>query len=115
MRKAPAPSKVQAAFREQLSFLPKPVFSPKWPSHETVAERVLNRLLHRAWLDHQDLIEGTSSWRLAAYVKNLKNMGWPIELFPRSEPFPNCPERSIAIYAIPPGVIAQAQEIRGVA
>lgn len=115
MRKAPRPTKVQGAFSQQLSFLPTPVFSPKWPSNTTIAGRVLNELLHGEWLDHQDLIDGVSSWRLAAYVKSLKYMGWPIESFPKPAPFPNCPGRCIAIYALPPAVIEQVLEMRGAA
>ena len=115
MKKAPAPTKTQGAFREQLSFLPKPVFSPKWPSHTTIAGRGLNELLQGEWLDHQNLIDGVSSWRLSAYVKTLKYMGWPIETFPKHSPSKQCPGRSIAIYALPPAVIAQVQEMRGAA
>ncbi len=115
MKKSPAPTKVQRDYSEQLSLLPTPPFSPIWPSHTTIAGRVLSELLLGEWLDHQDLIEGVSSWRLAAYVKSLKYMGWPIESFPKPAPFPNCPGRSIAIYAMPPDVIAQVQEMRGAA
>lgn len=115
MKKTPAPTKANGVYGEQLSFLPTLKFSPKWPSHTTIAGRVLNELLHGEWLDHQDQIDGASSWRLAAYVKDLKNMGWPIEAFPKPAPFPNCPVRSIATYAMPPEVIAQVQEVRGAA
>jgi len=115
MKKAAQPSPVPAACSEQLSLLPTPEFSPKWPSHATIAGRVLNELLHGEWLDHQDLIEGASSWRLAAYVKSLKYMGWPIESFPKHVPSKHCPSRCISIYALPPAVIAQVQEMRGAA
>lgn len=100
---------------KQLSFLPKPEFSPKWPRHTTVAGIVLNELLHGTFLDHQDLIDGVSSWRLAAYINKLKNDGWPIQAIEKPVPSEQCPSRCIAIYALPPAVIAQVQEMRGAA
>lgn len=100
---------------QQLSFLPTIPFSPIWPRHTTIAGRVLAELLRGEWLDHEDVIEGCSSWRLAAYVRDLKNKGWPIESFDKSAPFANCPSRSIAVYAMPPAVIEQVLSLRGAA
>lgn len=113
--KAPAPTTTQRAFKEQLTLIPEPEFSPIWPSHTTIAGRVLNELLQGEWLDHQDLIAGCSSWRLSAYVKTLKYMGWPVESFPKPAPSEQCPGRSIAVYALPPAVIEKVQSLRGAA
>jgi len=115
MKRTPTSDQASGVYGKQLSFLPKPAFSPKWPSPTTIAGRVLNELLHGEWLDHQDLIDGVSSWRLSAYVKALKYMGWPIESFPKHVPSKHCPSRCISIYALPPAVIAQVQEMRGAA
>lgn len=115
MKKAALPSQVTAAYGEQLSFLPTPEFSPKWPKHTTIAGMVLGELLQGSFLDHQDLINGVSSWRLAAYVNKLKNDGWPIQALEKAAPSEQCPNRCIALYALPPGVIAKVQEMRGAA
>lgn len=115
MKKTPHTRQSIGAFKEQLTLIPEPPFSPVWPSHTTIAGRVLAELLRGEWLDHKDVIEGCSSWRLAAYVKDLKNKGWPIESFDKLAPFDNCPSRSIAIYALPPAIIEQVQSVRGAA
>lgn len=115
MKKATQPSKVKVAFGEQLSFLPTPPFCPSWPSPTTVTGRVLAEFLRGEFLDHTDLIEGCSSWRLAAYVDKLKKMGWPVVAFEKAAPSCSCPSRSIALYALPPEIITQAQSLRGVA
>lgn len=115
MKKAPKPSKVKGAYSEQLSFLPTPPFCPKWPSATTVAGRVLAELLRGEFLDHEDVIEGCSSWRLAAYIDKLKKMGWPVVAFDKAAPFASCPTRKIALYGLAPEIIAQAQSLRGAA
>lgn len=115
MNKAALPSQVTAAYGEQLSFLPTPELSVKWPKHTTVAGLVLSELLHGSFIDHQDLIDGVSSWRLAAYINKLKNDGWPIQAFEKPAPSEHCPTRCIALYALSPAVIAQVQEMRGAA
>lgn len=100
---------------EQLSFLPPLPFSPKWPRHTTIAGIVLSELLRGEFLDHEDLIDGVSSWRLAAYINRLKNWGWPIQAIEKPAPTEQCPSRCISLYALPPAVIAQVQEMRGAA
>ncbi len=113
MKKAPSQSNATGAYGEQLSLLPLPEFSPIWPSSSTIAGRVLAEFLRGEWLDHQDVIAGCRSWRLAAYVKTLKYMGWPIESFEKAQPWANCKGRKIAVYGLPPAVIAQVQSLRG--
>lgn len=115
MKKTPQPFKANGVHGEQLSFLPPLPFCPSWPSPTTVAGRVLAELLRGEFLDHTDLIEGCSSWRLAAYVDKLKKMGWPVVAFDKAAPSCGCPSRSIALYALPPEIITQAQSLRGVA
>ena len=115
MKNAPAPTKTQGAFAEQLTLIPEPAFSPIWPNPATIAARVLTVLLTGEWLDHRDVIAGYSSWRLSAYIRDLKLKGWPIVTIDKSEPFPNCPSRTIALYAMPPAIIEQVQSLRGAA
>ena len=115
MKKAPKPSKVKGAYSVQLSFLPTPPFCPKWPRPTTVAGRVLAELLRGEFLDHEDLIAGCSSWRMAAYSFELKRMGWPVVTFDKPAPSAGCPTRTIALYGLPPEIIAQAQSLRGAA
>ncbi len=113
MNKAPTHANASGAYGEQLSFLPTPALSVKWPKETTVAGLVLSELLEGSFLDHQDLIDGVSSWRLAAYINQLRNDGWPVETIERPAPSEGCPSRCIALYALPPAVIAQALEMRG--
>ncbi len=42
--KAPAPTKTQGAYGEQLSFLPPPPFCPTWPKRGTLADRALGNV-----------------------------------------------------------------------
>lgn len=78
MKKAPAPTKTQGADGEQLSFLPKPPLSPAMPGAYS-----------KAWLALRDLTDGPLTqidwlkmgrgWRLAAAVKELGYLGWPLD------------------------------------
>lgn len=113
MKKAPIHDQAHGAYGEQLSFLPSPEFSPKWPKHTTIAGMVLGELLQGSFLDHQDQIEGVASWRLAAYINKLKKDGWPIQTMEKPAPSEQCHYRCIALYALPPAVIEKVQEMRG--
>ena len=76
-RKAPAPTKTQGAYGEQLSFLPPPPLSPTMPS-----------LHSKPWLALVDMMEGPITqidwlnmgrgWRLSAAFKALDYLGWPV-------------------------------------
>ena len=62
---------------EQTSFLPPPPFAPTWPTAPLV-RRALDALLAGKTLDHPGFITETGSWRLAAVVRELRSLGWPI-------------------------------------
>lgn len=115
MKKTPDTRQSIGAFEEQLTLIPKPTFSLIWPKHTTIAGRVLAELLRGEWLDHQDLITGCASWRLAAYVDKLKKQGWPIQAIEKPSPSAQCPNRYIAMYALPPDVIEYVHGLRGAA
>ncbi|CAN5873317.1 hypothetical protein BH11PSE12_BH11PSE12_20500 [soil metagenome] len=62
---------------EQLSFLPPADINPRWPNPNTNPGKVAARLLTGERLTQPSF--GLNNWRLAAYVKELDYMGWPIE------------------------------------
>lgn len=67
---------VQAA--TQLELFGANSYVPHWPSQGTYPEYVLERLLRGRVMNHEDLIADKGSWRLAAFVKSLRYLGWPI-------------------------------------
>jgi hypothetical protein len=62
---------------QQMSFLPELKFNPKHPNPNTQPAKVLARLLNGERLTQPSY--GLSCWRLAAYIKELDYLGWPIE------------------------------------
>lgn len=62
---------------QQMSFLPDLNFNPKYPNPNTQPAKVLARLLNGERLTQPSY--GLSCWRLAAYIKELDYLGWPIE------------------------------------
>jgi len=61
----------------QLSFFAPPAINPKFPRHDTLPGKTLTRLLAGECLTQPTF--GLHVWRLAAYIKTLRNLGWPIE------------------------------------
>jgi hypothetical protein len=57
--KAPAPTKTQGAYGEQLSFLPPPPFCPTWPKRGTLADKALGMLMDGRMIDHPDFENST--------------------------------------------------------
>jgi hypothetical protein len=97
MKKAPAPTKVQRAHGEQLSFLPPAVFLPKLPPPHSFAAIALCDL-QQGSITQIDWLKRGLSWRLAAAIKELGYLGWE----PQSTPV--CVEeweRPIALYSLP--------------
>lgn len=113
MKKAPAPTKTQGASGEQLSFLPPPPFCPTWPTRGTLADRLLGALMNGQTLDHLDFIQEVGSWRLAAYVSDLKELGWPVETIEIPSPTEQSPDRVIALYRLDASYTAQALALNG--
>lgn len=66
--------------KKQMSFLPEPLYNPKWPKEKTLAMKALNIMLTGKRLSHPQFEANTGSWRLAAHVHILKKLGWPVEI-----------------------------------
>lgn len=86
---------------KQLSFLPEPEFSPQAPPPATLASKLLRRFLSGESLTHRDFEDVTASWRLAAYVHDLRERGWPVETEEIPAPSSECAGRVIARYSMP--------------
>jgi hypothetical protein len=93
---------------EQLSFLPPLPFCPTWPNKHTNEDRALMLLLDGRLIDTPDFHDDTGSWRLAAVIRELVKMGWPISSTPTSAPTARNPNRRIAVYELPAKYAAQA-------
>lgn len=97
MKKAPAPTKTQGAYGEQLSFLPTPEFCPILPPDNSAAAQALTDLC-AGDVTQIDWLQQRKGWRLAAAVKELGYLGWePASVMVQSEGWP----RPIARYSLP--------------
>jgi hypothetical protein len=96
--------------REPLQFelIPPPVFAPAWPARDTLPAEALARLLTGERLTQPAF--GTSRWRLAAYIKELKYLGWPVKAAPVHFPGRS---RPIAQYWLDNMAIMAARAMRG--
>lgn len=89
-----------SAHPEQLTLFALPPMCPTWPQRGTLAERALALLLEGRNLDHPTFEAETGSWRLAAVVFELRELGWPVQTTEKLLPTPNCPTRHIATYCL---------------
>lgn len=108
MKKAPHNLPAAGALGEQLTFIDPPPFCPAWPKRNSLADRALKMFLDGRVFDHPDFLEGCGSWRLAAYVNKLRDMGWPIDTLEIPAPSEEHPGRTIALYKLPAKYAAQA-------
>lgn len=87
---------------KQLTFLDQPAFSPTPPKPSTHAARAFQMMWPPgAAITHLDFQKVTRSWRLAAYVKVLRDLGWPIETVEIRAPTKECAWRAVARYSMP--------------
>ena len=96
---------------EQLSFLEQAPLSAQMPKPATLADKLLSRLLTGERLTHHAFDRSTNSWRLAAYVHELRQLGWPVETEDLRVPSAESPSRTIARYSMPAWVIAGLREV----
>lgn len=113
MKKAPNATNESGAFCEQLSFLPQPVFCPTWPTKGTLADSALIMFMDGRMIDHPEFEDATQSWRLAAVVFQLRELGWPIESIEIPSPTAEAPGRSIAMYYLPTRIVAKVLALNG--
>lgn len=90
-----------------------PPFAPIWPKANTLHSTALQMFLEGKRLDHPSFNEMTGSWRLAAVVKTLKKLGWPIATSRIPAPSANSPQREIALYRLPASIASEALSMRG--
>ena len=69
------------AYREQLTLLPEPPFYATLPAIDTLAMDALRDLVNKPALMQRDWLTNgkRKSWRLAAVIHGLKDLGWSIE------------------------------------
>lgn len=95
---------------EQFDLLPAPEFAPTWPAGNTLPAEALERMLSGERLTQPAF--GTNRWRLAAYVMELKYLGWPVKAAPVHYPGR---ARPIAQYWLTTDIIVKARATRGAA
>ena len=72
------PASLQASSgSKQYSFLPEPELNLIFPTAQTLPGRALARMLKGERLTQPKF--GLNCWRLAAYIKELEYLNWPIE------------------------------------
>lgn len=94
---------------EQLCLLDEAPFSARLPKPATLAAKLLTRLLAGERITHRTFDRDTQSWRLAAYVFDLRELGWPVETVEIPAPSPDHPGRCIAEYHLPHWAIAMQE------
>jgi len=94
----------------QFELLARPAFRPTWPASNTLPAEALARLLTGERLTQPAF--GTNRWRLAAYIKQLKYLGWPVEAT-----LVRYPERAypIAQYWLPNDIIMKVRALQSAA
>lgn len=85
----------------QLTLLEPPPFAPAWPNSAGLASAALHLMLDGAEIDHREFMGEAHSHRLAAYVYDLRALGWPVETALEAAPTSDCPSRTIARYRLP--------------
>lgn len=98
---------------KQLTLLPEPPFSPVWPQPSTLAMRCLQIFLEGDSLTHPQFEAVSFSWRLAAVVNALRELGWPVISEDIASPTAENPDRIISRYRLAPDAIAAALTLRG--
>lgn len=88
---------------KQISFLPEPMYQPKYPPEASLTAKALRLMLGGAKVAHPDFEALTGSWRLAGYIHSLKKLGWPVKTEHVSIPGgdENMRGRSMVVYYLP--------------
>ncbi len=111
MKTAPTTLQAAGAVGEQLALIDPPVFSPAFPTRGTLPDRLLALLLAGERVTQPEWLDRTGSWRLAATVGDLNELGWPVESVPLLAPTTANPVRTIARYHLERGAIAAGRAL----
>lgn len=87
----------------QMSFLPPLEFKATWPKEGTQPHAALQRLLAGERLTQPSF--GFTCWRLAACIKKLDYLGWPILAMNVPRPAPMGSGKPIREYWLPQSVL----------
>jgi len=98
---------------EQMSFLPPVHLTAAWPNPKTQPGIALARLVRGERLTQPSY--GLNCWRLAAYIKELKYLGWPIEAMDVPCPAGVGTGRPIREYWLPQWVLTALSGAQGAA
>lgn len=88
---------------EQIEMFEQPPFNPIFPSPASETGQVLTRLLRGESFSQSDLLHesyGQGSWRLAARIKELRDLGWPVMSIPTGHD-------KVVRYGLPRWVLSQ--------
>ncbi len=97
---------------EQLPMFEPPPFAPVWPASGLGVE-ALRLLLAGQTLDHPTFERKTGSWRLAAYIRELRAGGWPIESSDHPDTLADGRLRYVARYRLTPSTVAMIRAVTG--
>lgn len=97
---------------QQLSFLPPPALSPIFPS-SGLALAALDTLLAGEAIDHPRFEAETGSWRLAAVVRELRRLGWPVLSDDVPDTLTDGRPRYVARYRLSPDTLAELRNLGG--
>ena len=86
--------------REQFELFDKPPIAPTLPGRRTLAYQVLLHLLAGEAVTQPLWLDLAGSWRLAASIKVLDYLGWPIKATSIPAPTPETPKRVVAEYRL---------------
>lgn len=91
-----------------------PPFSPTYPSRASLSGVTLALLLTGRSLTHPEFEAITRSWRLGAYIEELRNdHNWPVDTIEIEAPTAHRPDRIIAMYVMPQWVLQEVGAAHG--
>jgi len=96
----------------QLSFLPAPPLAPTWPT-APLMRRALDAMLTGKTLDHPGFERETGSWRLAAVIRDLRRLGWPVHATDEAATATDGHRQDIARYFFSSDTLAELRQAIG--
>lgn len=96
----------------QLTLIPPPPLDPTLPT-APLLRRALDALLTGKTLDHPGFIETTGSWRLAAVIRELRQLGWPIRATDETKTAADGHRQDFARYRFSVETLAELRQVIG--